>query len=439
MNTLVNENQIITSKEQLTEPFRLGIKQSQKLGVEYEKLPVNNKTYKAVEFLFENGVLDFITELQKSEKYIPDYENNILLGLVSNKGAITLEPGCQTEYSIKPQNEISKIEEELNSYNKKTAQIASKMGITFLALGNQPVSTFDNIKIIPKSRYEFMTKYLKTQASLPYVMMRETAGIQVSIDYSSEDDAILKLSTALKLSPFLTAMFANSPIRNGKLTEYKSFRANAWLNTDNKRCGLIAKRLFLPQPEFNFNDYAQILLDLPMIFNKNNYLGDMTFYEYRKNNEASIKDWETHMSLFFPDARLKQYVEIRNHDCQKTQYALAIPAIYKGIMYSSNGIEKVNELLSGFNYYDYEFVRHNAPRFGIDFSVENIKISNVLKDILDIAKKGLKEFNLNEEKYLEPISELLQKEMTPADIIIKNFEGSWHKNISKLIEYSKII
>ena len=34
---------------------------------------------------------------------------------------------------------------------------------------------------------------------------------------------------------------------------------------------------------------------------------------------------------------------------------------------------------------------------------------------------------------------LLDDKLTPADIIIKNFEGSWNGKISKLVEYSRII
>jgi len=67
------------------------------------------------------------------------------------------------------------------------------------------------------------------------------------------------------------------------------------------------------------------------------------------------------------------------------------------------------------------------------------KISNIIREIFLIAQDGLKEFNQNEEKYLEASLELLAEEKTPADIIIQNFNGSWNKNLSKLIEYSKII
>ena len=437
MNTIITENQILENKTELINVFKSGYKKSQKLGVEFEKLPIHNSDFKSVEFFFNNGILDFLTKYQKYSNGIPLYENSFILGIAAHNGNITLEPGCQVEMSFVPQEKISDIEKQLTDYNKITSQIADTMGISFLALGCQPVSTFETIKIIPKSRYKFMTKYLTDKASCPFVMMRETAGIQTSIDYESESDAITKLSTALKLSPFLSAFYVNSPVRNGKLSGYKSFRLHSWLNTDNRRCGLISKKLIENPNEFTFDDYTDILLDVPMIFHKNNYAGNKTFKSLFLEKKADISDWNTHLSFFFPDVRLKNYIEIRNHDCQKLDIALSLPALYKGIFYSQNGINDINNLLKEFTYYDLEFVRHNAPRFGVDFSVKNKKISDINKEIFAIAKKGLKEFNLDEEKYLEPAFELLNANLTPADIIIKNFEGSWNKKIENLVKFSK--
>lgn len=438
MNTLLNAKNTISREEELTNYFKSGFKTTQKIGFEYEKLPITN-ALTTPNFFFSNGMLDFLTKYQENEKLVPYYENDILLGLYSNKSSVTLEPGCQIELSLKPFEQISDIEKELNIYNKKTSEVAEELGIRFLSLGNQPFSTYPNIKIIPKERYKFMTEYFKTQGSLAYVMMRETAGVQVNIDYSSEEDAISKLSCALKLSPFLSALFANSPIRNGKLNGYKSFRMNAWLNTDNNRCGLVSKRLFNNECDFTFSDYANILLDVPMIFERENYVGNKTFRKFFNENKMIDEEvWKTHLSLFFPDVRLKNYIEIRNHDCQKTEYTLAIPSIYKGIMYSKDGIKKINQLLKNYTYFDYEFIKQNAPRTGIDLEINNKSIANTIKDIIVIAKEGLKEFKTNEEKYIEPIEELLNDNMTPADIIIKNFNGSWNKSINKLIEFSEI-
>ena len=42
------------------------------------------------------------------------------------------------------------------------------------------------------------------------VMMRETAGIQIGVDFKSEEDAMRKFRLANLMMPFSTAMFANS-------------------------------------------------------------------------------------------------------------------------------------------------------------------------------------------------------------------------------------
>ena len=438
MNTLLGEENIISREDELINYFKSGFKLSKKIGFEYEKLPVT-KNFSTPDFFFDNGMLDFLIRYQEKEKLVPYYENDIMLGLYSNNNSVSLEPGCQLELSLKPFEKISDIEKELNIYNRKTAEVAQELGIKFLALGNQPFSTYSNIKIIPKERYKFMTEYFKTQGLLAYVMMRETAGTQVSIDYSDEEDAIAKLSCALKLSPFLSALFVNSPIRNGEFCGYKSFRMNAWLHTDNNRCGLISNKLLNNECDFCFSDYVNILLDVPMIFENENYLGNKTFREYLKENKViKEKIWETHLSLVFPDVRLKNYIEIRNHDCQKIEYTLAIPSIYNGIMYYADGIRKINELLKEYTYLDYEYIRQNAPKCGIDLKINKKSLADILKDIILIAKEGLREFCLDEDKYIEPIEELLHDNMTPADIIIKNFNGSWNKNINKLIEFSEI-
>lgn len=128
---------------------------------------------------------------------------------------------------------------------KKHHQIAEQFGIYWLGYGIQPVSTYKNIHIIPKKRYEYMTKYLPTVAKKPLVMRRETSGIQASFDYKDEADAMRKFAFALKLSPIVSAAFANSPVRNGRLTKYKSNRAASWLDTDNDRAGLVSARFLI--------------------------------------------------------------------------------------------------------------------------------------------------------------------------------------------------
>ena len=447
---LNQEDTIITSKKHLCEIFYSGCKScaQKNIGLEFEKLPVNKNTFKAASY-FETArfLLDF-----KNGKWQGLEENGAILGLSGTDGTISLEPGSQTELSLNPKSSVCEIEKYLDNYNKQTSRIAQKYGIYWLGYGIQPVSTYRNINIIPKKRYEYMTKYLPTVAKRPLVMMRETAGVQVSVDYSDEADAMKKFSAALRLSPIMSAVFANSPVRNSRLTKFKSNRASSWLDTDNDRCGLVSAKAFR-RGEFSFAEYAEILLDVPMIFIERNLTNlpnsktalkveNLTFRQFLKDGyqgyRATKQDWELHLSLYFPDVRFKNYIEIRNHDNQRKELVCAVPAFWKGIIYNDSAIESVNELLKDFSCFDFEYLRRKTPQKGLDMKIKHQKLSDIAKEIVKISYESLKTYKKNEEKYLEPLMALLDNGKTPADLIIQKWENEWQGNIKYLVAYSRL-
>jgi len=55
-----------------------------------------------------------------------------------------------------------------------------------------------------------------------------------------------KFRTGMGLAPVLIAMFANSPICDGELNGYRSFREHIWTDTDRNRSGLL-KFAFAPE------------------------------------------------------------------------------------------------------------------------------------------------------------------------------------------------
>lgn len=427
----------------LTKSYYCGCKTDETTGIEFEKLPVYSLNYKSVKY---EDIARFMLQF-KNGGWMGAYSDGHIIGLNNDDGAITLEPGSQFELSLNPVSSLNVIKEKIDVYNQKTAQLGDKLGITWLGYGIQPLSTNKNIEIIPKKRYECMTEYLPKVASKPLVMMRETSGIQVGIDYSSHEDAMKKLSTALKLSPIVSAIFANSPIRNGKLTRYKSYRAYSWLHTDSERCGLISPKLFNKTPEFSFEDYAQILLDVPMIFIERPHsiggaipVKNLTFRKFIEEGycglTATIDDWDLHCSLYFPDVRLKSYIEIRNQDNQRSPLIPAIPAFWKGIMYNKDALDAIGELLKVFTYPDFEYLRYKTPRAGLELKIKKTSLKEIAQEIISISYNSLK--NTNEESLLEPIKELIDAGLVPADIIIKNWDGCWNKDLSKLIDYTAL-
>ena len=60
---------------------------------------------------------------------------------------------------------------------------------------------------------------------------------------------------------------------------------------------------------------------------------------------------------------------------------------------------------------------------------------DISKEILYIAEKSLIEMNTGEEKYLDAIKEYTLNGICPADVIIRNWNGLWNKDVKKLIKY----
>ncbi len=444
------ENRMITNKSQLMQIFFSGIKKKTdfKIGLEFEKLGIDNKKFIAKPFLGENGIFEFLNKFKKEQSLSSQNSGEYVNNINYKDGIITIEPGSQVEYSINPRKTIKELNKIVINYNKVTNQLAEDMGIKWIGLGNQPVSTYKDIIIIPKDRYKIMTEYLPAKGSRPFVMMRETAGIQAAFDFNSEKDAMNKLRLSVGLSPIITAMFANSPIREGKFSGFKSYRAYGWLDTDEDRCGLISPELF--KNDFSFEAYTDIMLNLPMIFlNKEGKwfnMKGMPFREYLKNGykdyHATIEDWHLHLSSFFPDVRLKNYIEVRCTDCQRENLIPAVPALWKGLLYNQNALEAAWDLIKNLDWKDYAGLRLSVPKLGLEAKCRYFKVADVAKELVNIAILSLKEQQnsngLDESIYLEELSELVGQGKSPADILIKNWNGSWSRDISRLINYSSL-
>lgn len=422
------------SKEDIIKLYTAGCKQTKSIAVEYERLPISLKTLKSVDYSSDFGICNFLRNFAREENwdYITDDYN--IIGLKQEHDTITLEPGCQVELSIKPENTVKQLKTKIEALDKAMSPILDKLGITLLNYGVSPLSTHKDIKLIPKKRYGIMAKYL--WGILSDVMMRETAGIQCCIDFSSEEDALRKFRIASKMTPFMTAMFANSPVRGGVETGYKSFRALSWLNTDNDRCGFTGRIDDIR----TFEDYVDYVLETPVIFiNRDNnpveISGSLNFSDMMKNGDydVDIDDFKLSANLYFPEVRLRNFIEIRNHDCVGGGLQYTIPAIYKGVMYG--GLDDIEELLKPFEYKDIAELRYNVVKTGLQTKIAGYEVKDIACEILKIAEKSLVSDGSGDEIFIEPIKEFTYYGLCPADIIIKNWNGIWNKDITKLVKY----
>ena len=150
-----------------------------------------------------------------------------------------------------------------------------------------------------------------------------------------------KLRVALAVQPAVSALFANSPIVDGRPAGWKSFRVAVWDETDPARCGLLPfafEPAFLEDP---YRRYVEWALDVPMIFLRRGgrYLdpGGRTFRAFLADGllgeRATLVDWEDHLTTLFPEVRVKGVVEVRGADACDVEMTMALVALWKGLLY----------------------------------------------------------------------------------------------------------
>jgi len=167
--------------------------------------------------------------------------------------------------------------------------------------------------------------------------------------------------------------------------------------------------------------------------------GNITFEEYMnegfEGTHPTLDDYELQANLCFPEVRLRNFIEIRNHDCVGGDLKYSILAIYKGIFYDNEAMCECEELLKHLQYKDFYELRYNVPKQGLQTKIKNAKVLDYSKSIIQIAEKYLKLSQTGENIFLNPIKEFVNKGNSPADIISKKWHSRWNKNLYKLINY----
>ena len=441
---------IITHRQELVDYFLNSCRSEArpKIGAEFEKLGVFAHSGKAIPYRGRRGVAAILSDLSQGFGWKPVKEDDKLIALFRRGAWITLEPGGQIELSSSTLDDIHQIKTELEDHITEIKSVSDPFDIKWLGSGIQPVSCLEDIQWVPKQRYRIMAPYMAEHGKLSQHMMKKTASIQVTMDYSDEEDFARKMRTALLLVPIMSAIFANSPISEGKISGFLSERAHIWNHTDPGRSGLIGEKFF-SHPRFS--SYVDYVLKVPMLFitRENRWIEvkNTTFSTYLKNgyqgHRATWDDWELHLSTVFTEVRARSYVELRCTDCQRMQLALAVLALWKGILYSKEAVGAVSLLMKDLSWAELHRLHLTVPSTGLETRLRGVRLLDLAKELLGISYSGLREqrqFNQKREDesiYLDPLRELIiEDEICPAKVVIENWSGRWNRSMSKLIEYS---
>jgi glutamate--cysteine ligase len=426
----------IRSYDDLFVPFASAEKPASefRIGAEMEKCGVDGTAASPLPYDGDRGVVRILRYLAEEHGWVPERESEDgpLIALLRNGASITLEPGAQLELSGAPLEDVHQICAEFGAHLRELEPISRELGIVWLGLGFHPFARREDLSWVPKMRYGIMRTYLPTRGGHALDMMLRTCTVQANYDFTSEADAMRKLTVSLRLSAVTTALFANSPWLEGNAHGGPSFRAKVWLDVDPDRSGLVPT---VWKPGAGYREYIEWALDVPMFMVKRGgkklVNTGQTFRSFWKDGfegeRPTQNDWQTHLNTLFPEVRLKKTIEVRGADAQGRSYACALPALWTGIFYDERALAEAEALVADYTFEEVEASRAHVGALGLRAPFRGKTLQPIAEQVIAIAEGGLERRarknarGADERVHLAKLKALVARGMTPGDELLDGF------------------
>ncbi|NUT00060.1 MAG: glutamate--cysteine ligase [Sphingomonas sp.] len=443
-------HRLVESRDDLLSVFAGGEKSRERwrIGTEHEKFVYRVEDHRAPSYDEPGGIRDLLAGLTEFG-WRPVIENGNVIALSGPDGTISLEPAGQFELSGAALENLHQTCAEAGRHLNQCKAVGEKLGVGFLGLGMWPDKGRADLPVMPKGRYKIMLNYMPKVGTLGLDMMLRTCTIQVNLDYSSEADMVKKFRVGLALQPVATALFANSPLTEGKPNGYRSFRSHIWEDTDPDRTGMLP---FVFEDGFGYERYLDYALDVPMyfVYREGKYI-DVAGESFRAfmdgrlpqlpGEKPRLSDFVDHLSTIFPEVRLKSFLEMRGADGGRWGRICALPALWVGLLYDQTALDAAWDLVKDWTIEERSQVRHHVPELALTTRLpRGGTMRDLAAQVLDIASSGLTRRGRlnsagdNEGGFLDPLHEVVATGVTPADRLLDKYHNEWNGDVSRIYE-----
>jgi glutamate--cysteine ligase len=311
------------------------------VGAEVELIPLDAASGRRVPLEAETGpaVLPFLRRFgarqgwdeARTPKGVPCF-------LVRGGGTVGFEPGGQIEFSTPPGRSVTAVLNRLRSVVVPLRGAAAGEGIELLSSGVDPHNgPGDAPLLLAAKRYQRMAEHFARIGPFGAVMMRQTASIQVNLDF--DDEPKLRWRLLNSVAPYVTAIFASSPVYEDAPTGHQSYRAHSWRRLDPKRTGLPFDAAGPAEAYLGFALSAPAIL-FPTVGGQS-----LPFGEWMVRASPTLDEWETHLSTLFPEVRPRGHCEVRAADAVDPAWYAAPLVFLAGLAYEPHAARTALELV----------------------------------------------------------------------------------------------
>ena len=440
MSVLANSpSTLVTHRNQLVEYFSSAEKPKSEwlIGNEHEMFAYRLSTLQPVSYDELGGLKSFLQAMREFG-WQPVMEGDNMIGLTRGRSNVSFEPGGQVELAAAPHATLHEVAAEIDQFLLEACSIADICGIGFLGMGFHPTMRRDDVPWVPKNRYSIMRAYMPKRGTMGLDMMGRTCTVQVNLDFASEQDMVSKFRTALALQPIATAIFASSPLVEGKPSGFNSYRMHVWSDVDPDRTGSLP---IVFQDGFGYERYTDYALDVPMyfVYRDGNYI-DCTGQSFRAFMEGrlpalpgeipTLNDWANHLTTIFPDVRMKKILEMRGADCGSREMLLALPSFWTGILYDATAHASAWDMVKGWTTENHTQLRADVARHGLQAKVRGQSVADIAQRAITLAQQGLRRRvnrlhgGADETRYLDILFNISESQENAADNILAHLENN---------------
>ncbi|MFB7130959.1 ergothioneine biosynthesis glutamate--cysteine ligase EgtA [Streptomyces sp. NPDC056237] len=234
--------------------------------------------------------------------------------------ALTFEPGGQLELSSRPADSLMACIDATAADLATVRDALDRVDLVPVGLGLDP--WHPPRRLLHEPRYDAMEISFDRSGPAGRAMMCTTASVQVCLDAGEEEPGPLGYARRWQLchllGAVLVAVFANSPLRCGRPTPWRSTRQSLWADLDPWRP--LAPSGHLPPRDA----WAAHVLDTPVMCIRQDegpwaVPEGLTFRKWIRTGvpRPPVRDdLDYHISTLFPPVRPRGHLELRMIDAQ---------------------------------------------------------------------------------------------------------------------------
>lgn len=382
---------------------------------------------------------------------------------------------CTVEVSLAPQETIDLAVHAANLVIADLQRLLNQMGHTLLCVGIQPHTWLDPTRKTKKDWYTLLSRHVSFHHWFVPI-----ASHQVSIDVSP-DEAVRIINVLCGFAGVFAGLTASSPIARGTVQPWKEMRNWIWY----ERCKRVPPREAsytsngIPMKPFSdtgsYVEYcwgSHIFLLTDLKGNGYEIVGGESFREfilrrdrtlarqcdgklvkiqptrdildrihqygwlaaklhYMFDTSTDVEDVRAALTQgtigeYFEEHAINCYVENRSCGVAPEGEEGVTAALTLGVV---EQLADAELLLREFEWSEWRRMWVTASKHGL--SSNGSRILDIMRNVVDLARIGLRARGLGEESFLEPALTRLEKRETPADDMIKAFNSGGTRQLIK--------